>query len=165
MNLFELDVGIMGSMLLDGFNFESGESSQLRTGQFLGLYQGWVDGNLFFGAGNGAALNSVVRDIDMPWAYELTYSYLLYSTGLVGSSCYFAWFGWGVLRLRNALLISPEMGFLVGPIMSGVFGLGIAAASNPYFGKFDYLWIILLPHLIAGGIRFQKFEHAPLVRN
>ncbi len=33
--------------------------------------------------------------------------------------------------------------------------VGIGAATNPYFGKFDYFWIIMLPHLLAGGVRFQ----------
>ncbi|MFT6349724.1 MAG: hypothetical protein ACJAYB_002759 [Psychromonas sp.] len=50
----------------------------------------------------------------------------------------------------------PDLKIYVLPLMTGVFCFGIATASNPYFGKFDFLWIIMLPHLIAGGIKFQR---------
>ena len=48
--------------------------------------------------------------------------------------------------------ILPIKGF---PRSLGVWGLGIGTATNPYFGKLDYLWIMMLPHLLAGGVRSQ----------
>jgi hypothetical protein len=44
----------------------------------------------------------------------------------------------------------------VAPIITGVIGLAIGAASNRYFAKFEYLWIIMLLPLLVGGIRSQQ---------
>lgn len=142
-------------MLSDGFNFESGKSTYERTLQFHSLINAWLNGSVLFGAGNGSATD-VVRSVEFSWAYELTYVYLLFSTGIVGILFYCAWFAYGLLRLRNELQIRPDLKIYVLPMVTGVFGLAIGAASNPYFGKFDYLWIIMLPHLLAGGLHYQR---------
>ena len=139
----------------DGFNFESGESTSERTLQFFSLMNGWFDSSILFGAGNGSTVD-VVRSTEMAWAYELTYVYLLFSTGLVGFLFYFFWFGYGLIRVRQSLKMRPDLKIYVLPLITGVFCLGIAAASNPYFGKFDFLWIIILPHLLAGGLKYQR---------
>lgn len=130
-----------------------------RIDQFYSLISGWVDSSVLFGAGNGASAE-VIRSTEMPWAYELTFVYLLFSTGVVGVIFYFGWFGWGLLRLKRALLVRPDLLVFIASFVSGVFGLSIAAISNPYFGKFDYLWIILLPHLVAGSVKYQSLEIA-----
>lgn len=146
------------TMFSDGFDFESEggtESTQARTLQFFSLINGWINTSILFGAGNGATAD-VVRSTEMAWAYELTYVYLLFSTGLVGFLFYFGWFGYGLLRIRQSLKRRPDLKLYVLPMMTGVFALAIAAASNPYFGKFDYLWIVMLPHLIAGGLKYQR---------
>lgn len=128
-----------------------------RIDQFHSLISGWIDSNVLVGAGNGAN-TEVIRSTEMPWAYELTYIYLLYSTGIVGVLFYFGWFGWGLIRVRQALLLRPDLLIFTAPFISGVLGLSIAAITNPYFGKFDYLWIILLPHLLAGAVKHQSIE-------
>ena len=143
--------------LLEGFNFSdhANISASERGNQFTSLIDAWSNGNLLFGAGNGSHSEYLRSDI-MPWAYELTYVYLLFSTGIIGVIFYFSWFGWGLLRIRKALISRPDMSTYISPIITGVIGLGIGAASNPYFNKFDYLWIIMLPHLLAGGINYQN---------
>ncbi len=138
--------------------FDNDRESE-RTDQFYSLISGWVDSSVLFGAGNGAS-TEVIRSTEMPWAYELTFIYLLFSTGVVGVIFYFGWFGWGLLRLKRALLVRPDLLIFIASFVSGVFGLSIAAISNPYFGKFDYLWIILLPHLVAGSVKYQSLEIA-----
>jgi hypothetical protein len=143
------------AMFSDGFNFKSGESTSERTLQFFSLIHGWFDSSILFGAGNGSTVD-VVRSTKIAWAYELTYVYLLFSTGLVGFLFYFFWFGYGLLRIRQSLKKRPDLKVYVLPMMTGVFSLTTAAATNPYFGKFDYLWIIMLPHLLAGGLKFQR---------
>ncbi len=143
------------SMFLDGFDFESGASTSERKLQFFALINGWTNSSILFGAGNGATVD-VVRSTEMAWSYELTYVYLLFSTGLVGFLFYFGWFGYGLLRIRQSLEKRPDLKVYVLPLMTGVFALAIAAASNPYFGKFDYLWIVMLPHLLAGGLKYQR---------
>lgn len=150
-----IDLNKVWSMFSDGFDFRSGESTPERTLQFFSLINGWINSSILFGAGNGAAVD-VVRSTEMAWAYELTYVYLLFSTGVVGFLFYFGWFGYGLLRIRQSLKERPDLKVYVLPMMTGVFSLAIAAASNPYFGKFDYLWIVMLPHLLAGGLKYQR---------
>ena len=142
---------------IEGFNFSdsSNIASSERANQFISLMHAWGDGNLLFGKGNGSHTN-YLRSYEMPWAYELTYIYLLFSTGIVGVVFYMSWFTWGVIRLRKALLVRSDMLVTVAPMITGMFSLAIGAASNPYFSKFDYLWIIFLPHLLAGAIKHQE---------
>lgn len=138
-----------------GFNFSEFSSAVERVNQFYSLINSWFNGNLLIGAGNGSHTD-YLRSAHMPWAYELSYVYLLFSTGVVGVLFYFGWFGWGLMRIRNALIYRPDMRIYVLPLITGVFGLAIGAASNPYFQKFDYLWILLLPHLLAGAVKHQR---------
>ena len=134
--------------------FDNDKESE-RTGQFYSLISGWISSGVLLGAGNGA-FTEVIRSTEMPWAYELTFVYLLFSTGIVGVLFYFGWFGWGLIRVKQALHSRPDLLIFIAPFVSGVFGLSIASISNPYFGKFDYLWIILLPHLLAGAVKYQS---------
>lgn len=142
-------------MFLDGFDFEEGDSSSERTLQYDSLINGWANANVLFGVGNGGA-TELVRSNEFPWAYELTYVYLLFSTGIVGVLFYFSWFFWGLLRVKTALSKNLNIAIYTAPLITGVFGMGLGAASNPYFGKFDYLWVVMLPHLIAGALKYQK---------
>lgn len=134
---------------------DSGKESE-RVDQLYSLVEGWVSSPLrfFIGWGNGASAD-VIRSVETPWAYELTYVYLLFSTGLIGTLFYFGWFTWGLMRLRRVMLMRPDLLVYVAPLVSGVLGLCVAAVTNPYFGKFDYLWLVLLPHLLVGGVKYQ----------
>ncbi len=125
-----------------------------RTDQFYSLINGWISSGVLFGAGNGASVE-VIRSEEMPWAYELTYVYLLFSTGIFGVLFYFAWFGWGLIRIVHETDSRPDLLIYLASFVSGVFGISIAAMSNPYISKFDYLWIIFLPHLLAGAVKYQ----------
>lgn len=142
--------------IVSGFNFDdaSNPDASVRGDQYISLMHAWLDGNVLFGAGNGSH-TGYLRSDDMPWAYELTYVYMLFSTGIVGILFQCGWFGWGLLRIRGALMRRPDMEVYVAPMITGVFGLAIGAASNPYLGKFDYLWITLLPHMLAGAVSYQ----------
>lgn len=140
--------------------FDSGgidPSASERVRQFKALVAGWRRAGVWFGAGNGSHVD-VIRDPQMPWAYELTYVYLLFSTGIVGVVFYSGWFGWGLVRLKKAMSSRPDMTFYVAPMVTGVLGISIGAATNPYIGKFDYLWIVLLPHLLADAVRYQSTD-------
>ncbi|MDE1326966.1 hypothetical protein L9W97_17695, partial [Vibrio aestuarianus] len=137
----------------DGFDFDATESSSLRKLQYVSLMDGWYESSILFGAGNGANAD-VIRDVNMPWAYELTYVYILFTTGLVGVIFYSFWFLWGLLRLRISLNKNANVAKYLAPIVSGVFCILIAGATNPYFNKFDYLWIVLLPHLLSDSVSY-----------
>lgn len=152
---FGLQYDAVVEMFVDGFDFSSGSSSASeRTVQFHALIDGWLNSSILFGTGNGAAA-AISRSDEFPWAYELTYVYLLFSTGLVGILVYFGWYGYGLMRLRGALRKRPDLIVYAAPMLTASVAFCIAAASNPYFGKFDYLWIVLLPFLISGWVKHQ----------
>lgn len=143
-------------MFLDGFDFASSSSSASeRTLQFVALVDGWIKSSILFGAGNGAAA-AISRSEEFPWAYELTYVYLLFSTGLIGVSIYCGWYAYGLMRLRRAIIGRPDLMIYAAPMLTASVSFCIAAATNPYFGKFDYLWIVLLPFLIGGWASYQR---------
>lgn len=153
-----LDFRVVWDVFQEGFEFSSsGSSASERTLQFHALINGWLNFNIFFGTGNGAAA-AISRSDEFPWAYELTYVYLLFSTGIVGVIFYFGWYGWSIFMLRQAMKNRPDLSIYVAPLLTGSISLCIAAATNPYMGKFDYLWIVLLPFFLAGAIRFQAIE-------
>jgi hypothetical protein len=155
-----IDPQVLLVNMLDGFNFTGGseEGASVRYEQYDSLMRAWWNGNILIGAGNGSC-TEVLRDTEgMPWSYELTYVYILFSTGIAGSAFYVTWFVWGLVRLRHALALRTDLLGDIAPIVTGVFAFLIATASNPYLGKFDYLWIAFLPHLIAGSIQFQNKE-------
>jgi hypothetical protein len=145
---------------LSGFEFDNSENPDAiaRGDQYTSLMHAWSNGNIWFGAGNGSHTDLLRAEGEMQWSYELTYIYLLFSTGLVGVTFYAWWFVWGVRRIRRSLAKRPDMAIYVAPIVTGSIGLLMGAASNPYFGKFDYLWIIFLPHLLAGAVRDQACD-------
>jgi hypothetical protein len=146
--------------LIAGFDFTGGgdEGASVRYEQYESLMRAWWNGNILFGEGNGSC-TEVLRDSEnMPWSYELTYVYMLFSTGIVGVIFYTTWFGWGLVRLRNALALRKDMVQYITPIVTGTFAFLIVAASNPYIGRFDYLWIVFLPHLLAGSLQYQRTE-------
>jgi hypothetical protein len=159
-HVFQFDLFKLYDNFIGGFNFSDDANSDalVRGEQFESLMGSWQNGSLtsiLFGQGNGSHTDVLRDDEGMPWSYELTYIYLLFSNGLVGVTVYGLWFWWGILRIKRALLHCPSLACSVLPIISGTFGLAIGAASNPYFGKFDYLWIIFLPHLLAGAAKYQ----------
>jgi hypothetical protein len=155
---FDLKYDAIVEMFLIGFDFTSSDiSASLRAVQFSALLDGWLDSSFLIGAGNGAVA-AISRSDEFPWAYELTYIYLLFSTGLLGTLIYFGWYGYGLIRLREASQERPDLIMYTAPILTASVGFCLAASTNPYFGKFDYLWIVLLPLLIAGWAKHQKPE-------
>jgi hypothetical protein len=156
----DIDQYVFLERMLSGFDFTSGSDvgASLRYEQYESLMRAWWNGNILFGAGNGSCTEMLRDTGDMPWSYELTYIYILYSTGIVGVVFYTTWFGWGLLRLRHALALRKDLLKYITPIVTGIFAFLIATATNPYLGKFDYLWIVFLPHLLAGSLQYQRQE-------
>ncbi len=136
----------MASFFQAGFDFESRTEvgATVRTVQFGDLTHGWASDPIF-GAGAGAYVPTIVRDPDMPWAYELSYVSLLFQMGMVGVVLYglgTAWiFGMGIRIIRSG----HPLGIRLLPALAGAASFLVANASNPYLAKFDYLWVIFLP--------------------
>ena len=157
-NEFGVNLSSVWSVFAGGFDFTSTEESVAdRRSIFLSLVSGWINSSLLFGAGNGAVASFVSSEA-IPWAYELTYIYLLFSTGVIGVVIYFGWYGYSLLRVRTEMRNVHHLTLYVGPFLTGSISFCIAAATNPYFSKFDFLWIVMLPFFLAGWAKYQTAE-------
>jgi hypothetical protein len=143
--------------IISGFDFRGTDNvdAMVRGEQFTALIDGWINGNFIIGAGNGSNVD-YIRSEEQPWAYELSYVYMLFSVGVFGMLFYISWFITGLFLLKNEILNHKTKDSMVMPIITGIIGLLIGNISNPYIMKFDYLWIIFLPFFLAGSLKFQK---------
>ena len=124
------------------FDFSGNESNVERTLQFHALMQG-ISESPFFGSGAGAAA-SYSRSPDQPWAYELFYVSIVFQYGVFGFLVYlipvlYVVF-WLVMRVKNYGRDTFYFCFL-----SGLISFLISSGTNPYIGKFDYMWVIFIP--------------------
>ena len=142
-SVFDFNMRSVWEMFSEGFDFTGDISALIRHDQFFALVDGWIQYPLF-GAGHGAAVE-FKRSLEMPWAYELFYVALLYKTGLIGFVLYASgvvwifWMGVRMIRLGHAL------GIQILPVLTGTACFLIGNATNPYLGKYDYIWVIFLP--------------------
>ena len=131
-------------MVASGFRFNSDVVAMSRRDQFLALIAGWLE-QPAFGSGHGAPAPGVIRSIEQPWSYELTYVALLYHTGLVGFVAYglgLAWILFTCRRIaRSGWSESPN---LVATLV-GTASFLLANATNPYLEKYDSIWVLFMP--------------------
>jgi hypothetical protein len=115
-------------------------SSGKRYDQFHVLITEWTEKPLI-GHGAGSADKSKTEG----WAYELSYVALLFHTGIVGVFIYtfaVAWvFVTGIIIVRRL----PQAAPVILPLLAALAGFLVVNATNPYLGKFDYLWTLFLP--------------------
>ena len=148
-------------MFLEGFDFQHSGSAIAPKTQFYALLEEWSKYPLF-GAGHGAGV-SYLRSTKQPWAYELCYVALLYQTGLIGFLAYSSgiilmfWKGIGMIRSGQ------YPGIQILPVLVGTTCFLIGHATNPYLGKFDYMWVIFLPLAFINlwllkGSKFNEYD-------
>jgi O-antigen ligase len=140
---FDLEASSIAREFVHAFDFTAEKSASVRGTQGEALFAGWA-ARPVLGHGLGAAA-SVIRSLDTPWAYELSYAALLFQTGIVGIAIYGAailWVFWAGIRIVRKL---PESATVLLPLLAGLAGFLIANGTNPYLAKFDYLWVIFLP--------------------
>lgn len=141
---FGLDIQAMATSFASGFNFAGDPSASVRKEQFYALLKGWSQ-NPVIGNGLGAFVKDCIRSVEIPWAYELSYIALLFHTGMLGFLIYFsavAWIFWMGLRIIRS---GNRLGLYMLPVLVGTSTFLIGNATNPYLGKFDYMWVIFLP--------------------
>ena len=116
-----------------------------RPLQHAALLEGFA-GQYVWGSGFGG-LTSVVRADERPWTYELTYSRLLFNSGLLGIGllvAFFASYAYLVLRkIRGSHHASIYISLMVGFV-----SVLIASASNPYLTSFDFIFAFSIIPLI-----------------
>lgn len=141
---YDFDVQDFWRMLLSGFDAVHSDSAQARYAQFIALVRGWSSQPLF-GAGIGASLEGMIRSQQTPWAFELSYVELVYHVGLIGIAYYATSIGWIYWKAVRILRSGKELAWDMFPIIVGTTSFLLGNASNPYLGKFAYLWVVFLP--------------------
>ena len=155
--MFDIDLSSVADQFSNAFDFEGEESASARGAQINALVQAWVEKPVF-GYGHGAADESVIRNRETPWAYEITYLALLFQTGIVGFTIYVGIIVGIIVAGIRTVRREYESGRVLIPLLSGCIAIVIAAGTNPYFTKFDYLWVIFLP-AIAVKVYGKRDEH------
>jgi hypothetical protein len=156
--LYGFDLIALGREFMTGFQFSSDPVAMTRASQFERLTGAWLEAPLL-GKGFGATIPEFVRSEEMPWAFELSYSALLFNTGLIGMLAYMlgvmSIFGVGFYIVR----CGHSLGRLLLPVLVGSGSFLIANATNTYLLKFDYEWVIFLP---LAFINCWLLEHVPV---
>lgn len=100
------------------------------------------------GSGFGA-FAAYLRDFERPWmGYELSYYQLLFNVGIVGLTVLVVLFAAYLLQVTILLRRFKDGSAIPFGLLVGFCSLLIGAASNRYFGSFDYLFFVgLLPYL------------------
>jgi hypothetical protein len=142
--------------LVDAFKFTNAEGQARGPAQLSALLSGWSEEPLL-GAGLGAVAPGLVRSLEQPWAYELSYVALLFHVGVVGGLLYAYGLYWTVRGIRR---VARDGGPLAAPavaVLTGTACFLVANGTNPYLQKFDSRWVLFLPvavvntWLLAGG--------------
>ncbi|HHI93670.1 MAG TPA: hypothetical protein ENK04_09195 [Gammaproteobacteria bacterium] len=159
LDLFDLK-GVF-NRITDALIYDEGSARQT---QFLSLINGFYE-NPILGSGFGGEA-SVIRSVERPWNYELTYSKLLFNAGIVGSLLIFSLFSYYVLITFKMCRLNKRYHSINVSLMVGFFSVLIASASNPYLGSFDYLFVFsILPLIINLTKRDMKRGYLGSVLN
>jgi hypothetical protein len=154
------DVGVSGLLnrFVEGFQFSDDLGAILRREQYVALLDGWAN-SPFFGAGHGAVAEGPIRSLEMPWSYELYFLSLLFHIGVVGISAYAFGIVWIVFHGLRIVRRDPTLRLYMIPVLVAMICFLIASNTNPYLGKFDYLWVVFLPVAIINHHLLK--ENAP----
>ena len=132
-------------------------SSGVRFLQAASLWSAFTESPLI-GHGFGSTVD-IVRSQDTPWAYELSYLALLMNVGLLGFLIYSIAILWVVLKGVELSRKNAEFAKLFLPLVAALCTFLIMNATNPYLGKFDYLWVIFLPVALINAYLTQRPKH------
>ena len=132
-------------------------SSSARYIQAVSLWQSFTESPLV-GHGLGSAVD-VQRSSNMPWAYELTYLALLMNVGSIGFSIYLVAIAWVAIKGVLASRKNVEFARLFVPLITALCVFLIITATNPYLGKFDYLWVIFLPVALLNAYLTKRLKY------
>jgi hypothetical protein len=142
--ILQIDWAKVFAIFLQAFDPSSEESAGVRGAQYVALFQEWQTSPLF-GRGHGATARDVVRSLESPWAYELSYMALLMQTGIIGILLYSIggiWIYACGIRIIRSGGISAQLMIITLTALSCFL---IANGTNPYLMTFDSLWVIFWP--------------------
>jgi hypothetical protein len=134
------------------------DSSRLRFEQASSLWKSFTNSPLI---GNGLGSTAdLVRSVEMPWAYELSYLALLMNVGIIGFFVYMLAVGWIIIKGISLAKRDHDFALLFVPLASAMTAFLIMNGTNPYLAKFDYLWVIFLPVALINAYLTQQDQHA-----
>ena len=156
-------------MVYGGFNFLDGFAGRVasafttdpdapRPQQHVALMAAFTD-SYFWGSGFGG-LTSVVRSDERPWTFELTYSRLLFNSGILGMGMLLLFFGSYMYLTLRKIRRSARASIQVS-LLTGFLTVLIAAASNPYLSSFDFLFALSIIPLILNSRDLPQQGLAP----
>jgi hypothetical protein len=149
LTIFDLDL----DSLMNRWNGLSLSEQPERINQLYSLYEGLASKPIF-GHGSGAVAD-VIRSSNAPWHYELTYSYLLFSTGVFGFVSLFVLVGGSFILATSRLSLYRSNKIEITSIMFGFLMFFVSVATNPYFSGFDTLFIVSLIPFILFSNRYN----------
>lgn len=141
--VFNIEFFALVQRFTDAFQFNTSAGSILRREQFFALLEGWIN-NPLFGGGLGGGVEGSVRSAQT-WQYELFYMSILFQTGVIGFTIYFAAIAWIYYMGFKMIKLGLLLGLYMCPILIGTSCFLIASATNPYLGTFSGIWPIFLP--------------------
>ncbi|PWS28189.1 hypothetical protein DHW03_11610 [Pedobacter yonginense] len=140
------------------------ESNYLRLEQYNALVKGWEKSPII-GVGLGGAAEGSVRDTESPWAYELSYLALLFHTGIIGVLVYSMSVLWIIYKAIKLARMNKLYATILLPQITALIAFLLINASNPYLGKFDYLWTIFLPIASINAIMISSTKTPEKINN
>lgn len=119
-----------------------------RPAQHAALLAGFKEYYLL-GSGFGGVA-SVIRSEERPWTYELTYSKLLFNSGLIGVLFLGGLLGAYFFATLRKIQASVHAELYIA-LLCGFMAMLIAAASNPYLSSFDFVFVFSIIPLILNS--------------
>ncbi len=121
-----------------GMNFSINDLDYFRFFQYESLINMWRE-NILFGHGLGAH-SDLIRNIQKPSSYELFYLSLLNQIGVIGILFFVYYF-------KRFVFFQSSNNF-VRSVQYGIIAVLISSFTNPYFDRFDFLFLIFIPFIL-----------------
>lgn len=129
----------------------------VRLIQMVELWKGFLQ-NPILGAGAGGVLESGYTRSANGVAFEMTYNYILFQSGIVITSFYISFFALMIYRLVKGVkkLLWENRIFLEAITMGFIMAI-IGNGTNPYFSSsFDFVWMIYIPFMFLGMVKSEQ---------
>lgn len=149
-NRFDWNINMFNERFVSAF-----ESEGVRHEQALALFNGFSEHPLI-GVGFGEGVPDVIRSDERPWTYELSYSVILYTTGILGSTLYLVCILTIYYLLIRALKNRLSNNEITTSVLVAFTCFLIGNATNPYLGSYDFMWMFYLPMAYIGAIKSEQ---------
>lgn len=161
-NFYTIDISVIISEIVTKFedlkSSNNNTSGSIRAMQFKAMIDAWKERPVF-GWGEGVGLATFIRSDEQDWAYELVYIARLFQTGIVGTALYFAFILWIIYRFIIIINRKTYLSRLSYCLLNGFICFMIANATNPYLGKFDFMWVIYFPLAVINYDLLKNADH------